>query len=68
MLTDLGDVLVIPRQLIDEIRNETKLSFPAANMEVLNDPIAQFIPRRNLFTKIGFSWEHPWLRGYGAIR
>ncbi|KAK2752693.1 hypothetical protein FQN54_008071 [Arachnomyces sp. PD_36] len=42
MLTDLGDVLVIPRQLIDEIRNESKLSFPAANMEDFHGKIPGF--------------------------
>ncbi|KAL4734229.1 cytochrome P450 [Aspergillus similis] len=42
MLTDLGDVVVIPRGLIDEIRNETKLSFPAANMEDFHGRIPGF--------------------------
>ncbi|KAK5997605.1 Cytochrome P450 monooxygenase hepE [Cladobotryum mycophilum] len=42
MLTDLGDVVVLPHRLVDEIRNEAKLSFPAANLEDFHGSIPGF--------------------------
>lgn len=42
MITDLGHVVVLPHDLVDEIRNNTQLSFPAANLEDFHGNIPGF--------------------------